>query len=448
MNSTKTATRIAGTNTRKDGLYLIFLGAGVILALVIYILLFPTSTAYYDFRPHYFAGRALLQGRDPYNPTEVLRAYQPAAGENAFESNLDREALTNYLYPPTTLTVIVPFAILPWRIARVAWLILSMGVLILASVLAWDLGADYAPILSGAFVAFLLANSLVITVLCNLSGLAISLCVIAIWCLMRDRHVYAGILLLALSLAIKPQDPGFVWLYFLLARGVNRKRAVYSLLAAIAIGLPALLSVSWVAPHWIPELHSNLQALTGHGRFNDPGPASTGAGTMVNLQVVFSRLRDDPRFYSAISYVIFVLLLAMWCFTILRSRFSLKNAWLAIAAIVPLSLLPVYHQLYDTKLLLLTVPGLAILWIDGGLIRWVSLLVESAAFFFTGDISGAIYRYSLNLLSQDANQSKTLAVVPVPLVLLAMGIFYLWAYIQYARKSGNRLEVAQPMVQT
>lgn len=429
--------RIAGSKARQDGLCLVFLGAIVILLLLTYILLVPTLSAFNDFKAPYFAARCLIHGSDPYNARAVLREYQAGGGEDPNGSEIVRELATHDMYPPSTLAVTVPFAMLPWRIARVIWSIVSTGGLLLASVLAWDLGADFAPILSGAFVGFLLANSLVITNLGNPSALAISLCVIAVWCLMRNRFVYLALLLLALSVAIKPQDPAFIWLYFLLAGGAYRKYACYTLLIIIAIGFPALMWVGSVEPHWIRDLQSNLLAFAGHGGLNDPGPASTGPGTMINLQVVFSRIWDNSGFYNLASYSLFALLLLAWIWTTLRSGFSVQKAWLAIAAIVPLSMLPIYHQLYSTKLLLLTVPAMAMLWTGGGLLRWVSFFIQAAAFLSTGDLSGAIYRFLLGDLLPSATLAerltmKDMAVIPVPVILLIMGAFYLCVYIRHA----------------
>ena len=61
---------------------------------------------------------------------------------------------------------------------------------------------------------------------------------VAVWCFIRERFVPAGILCLAVSLAVKPQDAGLVWLYFLLVGGVYPKRALQTLVAMLALGLP------------------------------------------------------------------------------------------------------------------------------------------------------------------------------------------------------------------
>ncbi len=343
------------------------------------------------------------------------------------------------MYPPSTLALMVPFAMMPWKIARVFWLIFSTGGFLLASVLAWDLGADHAPILSGALIGFLLANSMVITALCNPTAIDISLCVIAVWCYLREQLVPVGILCFALSLAIKPPDPGWIWLYFLLAGGIYRKRALNILFVTAAISLPIVIWVWRVAPHWIGELHSNLLYFAVPGGYTDPGPAGTGPHTMINLQVVLSWLRDDPRFYNSASYLIFAIPLLLWVSVTLRTRSSHEKVMMAIAAIIPLSMLPIYHQLYCTKLLLLTIPALGILWLEGGLVKWAALAVHTTAFVVTGDIFRAIYNHLIryfvgNSTAATEQTSKMLLIFPVPIVLLLMAIFYLWVYTRYTSR--------------
>jgi hypothetical protein len=235
---------------------------------------------------------------------------------------------------------------------------------------------------------------------------------------------------------------GLIWLYFLLAGGVYRKRAMQTLLVMVAIGLPSVLWVWHVSPHWVQELYSNMLSVSVHGGFNDPGPASTGphgAARMINLQTVISVFRDDPRIYNLASYLICGLLLLVWAFTTLRSRPSPKRAWLALAAIAALSLLPVYHRQYDAKLLLLTVPACAMLWAEGGLIGWIALFVNTAGFVLTGDLSWGILSVFVGNLHLPVTRLcveilKAVEVFPVPLILLVMGIFYLWVYV--SRSSG------------
>jgi hypothetical protein len=88
----------------------------------------------------------------------------------------------------------------------------------------------------------------------------VSLSAVAVWCFLRERFVLAGILCLAVALAVKPQDSGLVWLYFLRAGGVYRKRALQTLLATAVLSLPGVLWVWHASPHWFAEWQSNVAA--------------------------------------------------------------------------------------------------------------------------------------------------------------------------------------------
>jgi len=254
--------------------------------------------------------------------------------------------------------------------------------------------------------------------------------------------VACGIVCLAVSLVLKPQDAGLVWLYFLLAGGVYRKRALQSLLVTAALCLPVVLWVWHVAPHWFAEWQSNILAFSARGGNNDPGPASTGGhglGMLVNLQAVISLIRDDPRIYNPVSYAICAPLLAIWVIVTLRYRGARANAWLGLAAIAALTMLPVYHHLYDAKLLLLTVPACAMLWAGRGVVGWLALLINAAGFVLTGDLPWAgflflIHKLNLPTTGFCGELLTGLQVLPAPLILLAMGIFYLWVY---ARQSAS-----------
>jgi hypothetical protein len=424
-------------NARCDGLYLLLLGSLVFLMLGS-VLARTAPAAMVDFKVLYYPARCLLQNSDPYNENEVQRTSHAEGEAPPWDTLKVRQVVTQYLYPPTAFVFTVPFAMLPWGPAHILWMALTVGSLIFASFLAWNLGANYAPVLSGALVGFLLANSELLVIAGNAAGIAISLCVVATWCFLRERFVLAGILCLAISLALKPHDSGLVWLYFLLAGGVYRKRALQTLLATIALILPPVLWVWHVAPDWMHELSSNLAAFSVHGGMNDPGLASTGAhglGMLVSLQAVIGLFWDDPRIYNWGSYLIFAPLLLIWATVTLQSRVSPKRAWLALAAIAALSLLPVYHRQQDTKLLLLTVPACGMLWAEGGIIGWFALLLNTAGFVLTGDLPwtillGLIRNLHLPATGMAGQIVMAVQVFPIPLTLLAMGIFYLWIYVQ------------------
>ena len=426
------------TKGRLDGLYLLVLG-GLTFLILGTILERINPAPMSDFKAVYYGARCVLDHSNPYEDGEILRRYESDGGEFPSDPILAqsaRRAIVVCINLPTALFLVAPLALLSWGAAHVLWMVMMAGSLMLAAFLLWDLGADYAPVLAGGLIAFFLANSEVLVIIGNAAGIAISLCLIAVWCFVKNRFVIVGVVCLAISLAFKPHDGGLVWLYFLLAGGGHRKRALQSLAVAIAISLPAVLWVSQVAPHWMQELHSNLAATSARGDLNDPGPSSSGAhtlGMVISLQTGISLFRDDAKFYNPAAYLIGGAPILVWIVITLRSRFSLERAWLALAAIAALSMLPVYHRIYDSKLLLLTVPACALLWSEGRRVGRIALLVNAAAFVVTGDMPWAVIFRLINHLRPATPWLSgwvltAIVAFPAPTVLLLMGIFYLWVY--------------------
>jgi hypothetical protein len=398
------------------------------------------GTGWVDFRAVYYGTRCLLLHHNPYKQSELEGVYRAEGGERPAETLSAHQAVVLYVNVPTSFIVVAPFAMLPWGPAHMLWLALTAGVFILAALLMWNLGAIYAHDVSLFLIFILLVNSEILFSNGNLAGIAISLCVVAVWCFLKQRFALAGILCLAVSLAIKPHDAGLIWLYFLLAGGVYRKRALQTLFAVAVLGLLAILWVSHVAPHWMPELYSNLSATSARGGISNPGPTSMSIHNpdrIIDLQTVISVLRDDPRIYNPASYLVCGTLLLVWSVRTLRSRVSQHGIWLALAAIAALSMLPIYHRSYDAKLLLLTIPACAMLWAEGGPVAWIALLVNTAGIALTGDIPSAALIIISNRLHVDTAGSlgKIMTVVlmrPAPLILLVMSVFYLWAYLRRA----------------
>ena len=148
-------------------------------------------------------------------------------------------------------------------------------------------------------------------------------------------------------------------------RGVaNRKRALRTLLLTAVLALPFILWVSAVSPHWVHEMSANLSAHSATGDDSDPGPrgviAWTHGAQLINLQTVLSVFHDDPRFYNPGSYLVCGLLLILWVVAVLRSRPTPENAWLALASVAALTMLPTYHRQQDTRLLILIIPAFSL----------------------------------------------------------------------------------------
>lgn len=212
----------------------------------------------------------------------------------------------------------------------------------------------------------------------------------------------------------------------------------------IALSVPSLLWVTHVAPHWIAELEANLARASAPGGNSDMMAGFvTSFGfspfTVIDLQAVVSLFWENPNIYNFVSYLVCGVLLAVWSVKTVRTNISPKSAWLALAAISALTMLPTYHRPYDAKLLMLSFPACAMLWAEGGPIGWLAVLLTTACVALTGDIPLILLTVLTRNLHVDTASlpAKILAVAvvrPIPLLLLAMAVFYLWVYARaYAR---------------
>ncbi len=401
-----------------------------------------------DFQVLYYGTKCLMHQCDPYNTQALEHAYLAEGGQNPLESVRSRTILTLFVNLPSVFVVVAPLAMLPWGVANALWLMLIMGSFFLAAYLMWKLWTNLSRGVSLILVCIVLANSEVLLGSGNAAGIVVSFSIIGIWCLLQKRFALLGVMCLAVGLMIKPHDVGFVWLYALLVGGLLRKRALQALALTTALSLIAVLWISHVAPQWLHELQVNIASISTRGGFNEPGVASiTGrsAGMVISLQAAFSTLRDDPVFYNPMSYLVSGALLLVWAIKTVRTRFTQEGAWLALAAVSALSLLPVYHRAYDAKLLLLAIPACAMLWAEGGSRRWLAFSLTVAGIISTSDIPLAVlvtFTKNLHFSTTDLTGKfmTILLLRPTSIILLAMGCFYLWVYVQHDPDQATALE--------
>ena len=340
-----------------------------------------------DFKPVYGGARCLIDGCDPYDLVQVESAYARQGGNLA-----DLVPFQPFYagYPPSALSLVIPLALLPFDLARMLWL--GTGILLFscAALCMADLcGGRHALWVQGFLAAFVATSTLLI-MLAQPSMISISLTVIATWCFLRRRYVVPGILAFAMSLTLKPQVGGLVWLFFLLSAGTVagdremkamgargwsfRRLAVTTLVATVVLMIPGILLAfhNPASAHWPQELHANLVGIAARGGLCNPGPMNVEAQSITSLQTIFSLIRDVPRFYDLAAHAVFALLFLVWV-TLLRrpgtvppveedgrAAVAAKDL-LALAAAAALTFLPVYHRQYDTRLMLLMFPAVAVL---------------------------------------------------------------------------------------
>lgn len=432
------------TQNRQDGLLLLLLGAAILVVVGSGLHLVLTNSMD-DFRGVYNATQSMFEHRDPYRVNTLDDKHLEFGDKNFPGVGVPNRNVPLYVYLPPSTSIFLPFALLPWKVAEVLWTICFTVGMVLAAYLIWDVSALYAPRISGGLICILLANCIIVFANGNPAGLAVAFCAIGTWCILSERFVPVGVICLALSLIIKPHDSGLVWLCFFLAGGTYRKRSILTLASVVLLGIPTLFWMGLISPHWIVELRANLAALGGHGGLSDPGPAgpfSLSIQPIINLQAAVAYLRDDPGLYSPISYAICGALGLIWSIVTLRAPASRNQLWFAIAFASVLTMLVTYHRPYDAKLLLLTVPATAILWTEGGMTGWMALVISSLGMILTGEIPLAAMGAFVGKLGVGnggfSERLLTVAIArPASLLLLVMGVFYLWVYLRRTREVKN-----------
>lgn len=398
----------------------------------------------------YYGTRCLMEHCDPYNPSALQTFYEHKDASSGADSEARRQSVTLYVNLPTTFLFVAPFAILPLAIAQTLWTLITVGCFCLATFLMWQLGSSYAPNLSVLLAFVMLSNCEIIFSGGNTAGVVVGLCVIAVWCFLQQRLVAIGVLCLAASLAIKPHDAGLIWLYFLIASRPTRRNAIRSGALAIALAIVAGLWVSVVAPHWMPELRENLAAISAPGGINEPGPASIGVSSpdmIIDLQTVISCFVAVPQIYNLLSYLICVAVFVPWLLAVVRLRPDGPHAFCALVSASALSMLVTYHRSYDSKLLLLAIPACAYLWSNFKHVRWWAFGLTMGGILITGDIPMAAWTHltsKMLIFRQSVSQKILFAFVarPVPLILLALAVFYISATIRLSPRPDS--ESAKP----
>lgn len=399
----------------------LFLLTGADLAVV-------TRSGMADFDTAYYSAKSAILHRDPYNPDDVMHARQ-LTGALPFQSAYDQGVFTRNVYPPSEIALVSPLALLPFKLARALWLFFIAVGFILAGFAIFQ--TSTAPSLAGALLALMLLGSESLVRYANAAGIEVTLTALGVVSIIRQRYAKAGVLALGAALALKPHDSGLLWLCFLLAGGVYRRSAGQALAVALALTLPAVAWLSFLAPNWPAELAQNLQFFSSDGQSNTPYGLH-GTCFITCLQVIFAFMHNSPRFYNIATWLISVPLLLTWARGTIGAQKFEYRLWLSVAAITALSMVSIYHRQYDAKLIILTIPACALLWKSAKRLgRW-AIWLTVAAFFLSNDLIWSVIFVlvkTLHLKVTGPHGSILLAALtfPVPLSLLALGAFYLWA---------------------
>jgi hypothetical protein len=390
----------------------------------------------FDFKPVYSSARCLIDGCDPYDSMQIQREFLSHGGD---PSDLRPFRPFNANYPPSALFLVIPLAKLPFGVACAIWSWIGIGLFCCAALCVADLCAGKYSLVVHCVLAAFVATSTMLIMLGQPAMMAISLAVIAVWCFLRGRFAWVGVLAFAVSLTFKPHVGALIWLLFLLAsRGEGsgeatrmfRRRALETLGVTLFLMAPGMLLAFHhpASAHWPQELHTNLVGIGARGNASDPGPTNIEAQAIVSLQAVFSLVRDVPGFYNLAAYAVFVPLFGLWLYGVVRPVRAIEaRNLLALAAAAALGFLPIYHRQYDTRLLLLMFPAVALLasnsrWVGRAaiLLSVLATVTTSHQFVHAGPWL-AVHGFPLT------GPAWLLLFRPLPLTLLLLSGFFLYA---------------------
>lgn len=302
----------------------VFVGLGALRAL------YPHN----DFTQVYAGAHCLLDGCDPYQGTWLV-------------------------YPPSMLVVGFPLALFSYRMAWLLWLAINAALFIVAANLVVTLCPPTRRRLAAILSAIILAGSSQLLAVAQPSAPAIALATIGGYCLISGRMRWGGIAALILSLAIKPQIAGLLALYWAV-RGPHRRDAIAAIFGSVVLLACGILIVQsrHEGARWVNSMRANIASEETSGAIGT-GDVSQASATL-SLQAVTSVFSQTGKIYNRAAYVIFGILLAAWLtaeMKLMQLKADSARDLLSMGGLAVLTLLPVYHRSYDSRLLMLAIPA-------------------------------------------------------------------------------------------
>ena len=183
-----------------------------------------------DFGEYWAAGRLLLARQNPYSPA-ALRALQSSVG-------FTQDEAIRMWNPPWSLSIVLLFALLPYKAAALLWLATNAGLILFSATVLWKVfstsGRGYLPlVLAATFVPGLInlrAGHITPFILVGIAGF--------LHFQSSQRPFFAGA-----SAALWLLKPHLLWLvFFLFAWDIVRHRR-FQLLLGLLAGTAALLFI-------------------------------------------------------------------------------------------------------------------------------------------------------------------------------------------------------------
>jgi hypothetical protein len=391
----------------------------------------------WDFVSVYAAARSWIRGGDPYDLPCVVSTWR----DSGIFAGRDVSYFAT-VYPPTTLLVLAPLAMLPAGAAMILWLALTLGLLVLQF---GALAAMAKLPRRDSRMLLLIAGSLAAAPLQfgilsgQLSLPAISLCILPFWCVSCGRRERLAGALLGVACALKPQLGAPFALYYLVFG--PRPTGRMAVLVGLALCDAALLAMRFSHVDWIGGWTHSIALTTRPGGVNDYGFAAAFRDEIVDLKMLLVGVVGDPLMLRLIVSCVVLVLGGLFARFHLRSdRRDGPGQLLALAALSAISLLPVYHRVYDAALLTMALAW-AVLELDGTRRRSaIALLVPLTVFLIPFDALGSVARHVPVLLAVSRSGWWQMLIAPhYAWGLVAVAITAIWIIGRQPRSLEQRI---------
>ena len=390
-----------------------------------------------DFVTPYTGARCLLAHCNPYDLQQVKNEFHAAGGSDSDHAPWLWEPP---VYPPSSLVVLLPAALFTFHLARALWFGFSLfffsAALLAAALLVERRYRSWAILLAAGLLATRLVGELI--GIGQPSALALGMAILALYLLLSEKFQSVATILLGMGLALKPQLAGVIFLLLVFRRQTKRPAIVSAILACVFMLVGVVwLQVTPASKSWLRDYKAQIASSVAEG-VNNPAWDLQHAHRMLNLQASFAAVFDSPSIYDTLAWSLSLLLFAAWVNAFRKNSDSRELTTPAMAAIVCIGLLPVYHREYDIPILMLTFPALFSLVAHRTKIGVAALLITIPLLYSPFRPLGFMQHFGsaafLVKLIPFARLRVLLFGRPQPLVILCLAVLYTFALVD---KSGN-----------
>ena len=325
---------------------------------------FYRASDFNDFISPYVQSRSLVKGLDPYSPEVLVQLWPPGDAEqleflkkDLAEGTLITNRGIPTAYPLPCLFLLTPLAVLPWPVAHIVWLLITLGLTlgVVGALLVWS-GFDKDDWRMYVFVAFAIALAPLHTGFAagSIVIATVAICGIAFVLEQREKDVVAGILL-GVAVCMKPQI-GLPFLFCYLLRRRWRLIVTASGMVVTAF-LLAVIRLAISGASWLENYRTDNRVLLTTGILSDFTERDPIRFSLINLQVLFYAMLHKAAAANVLALIVSALLFATWLtfvarYGLLAQDGNAAKIILPISALAVMSLLPLYHRLYDAFLLI------------------------------------------------------------------------------------------------